>query len=60
MKTTDEHTQTVTITKKEYDDLIKAKNNLEYLEKLNESYEQKRNGRIITKTQEELEAMLDG
>ena len=50
----------VTISREEYEQLLKAKNNLEYLKKLDESYEQKRNGHIITKTEEELEALLNG
>lgn len=53
-------TETVTISREEYEQLLKAKSNLEYLKKLDESYEQKRAGHIITKTEEELEAMLNG
>lgn len=51
---------TVTIAKREYDDLVKAKKNLEYLEMLSESRQQMREGRVITKTWEELEAMANG
>ena len=49
--------QTVTITKEEYDQLIKAKNNLEYIKMLDRSFQQAREGKVIIKTWEELEAM---
>ncbi len=51
---------TVTILKSEYEELLKAKRNLEYLEKLSESRQQMREGKIVTKTWEELEAMANG
>ena len=49
----------VTIPKMEYDSLLKARQNLEYLEKLDRSQQQLREGRVIYKTMEELEAMLN-
>lgn len=56
----EKESRTVTIAKSEYDDLVKAKKNLEYLEMLSESRQQMREGRVITKTWEELEAMANG
>lgn len=50
----------VTITKQEYEDLLKAKRNLEYLEKLDRSEQQLREGKVVVKTWEELEAMANG
>ncbi|MBR1634643.1 MAG: hypothetical protein IJ682_06230 [Lachnospiraceae bacterium] len=50
----------VIITKEEYEDLQRAKRNLAYLEMLDESQEQLRQGKVITKTWEELEAMANG
>ncbi len=60
MKEIKEDQDTVTISRNEYEDLLKAKRNLEYVLMLDESYEQQREGRIITKTWEELEAMANG
>ena len=51
---------TITITRKEYEDLLKAKRNLDYVLMLAESDKQMREGKIITKTWEELEAMANG
>ena len=47
----------VIISEYEYQELKKAKNNLEYLEMLKESDWQKRHGKVVVKTMEELEAM---
>lgn len=40
-----------------YNELQKAKENLEYLMKLEESYKQLEEGKVVVKTMEELEAM---
>lgn len=40
-----------------YNELQKAKENLEYMMKLEESYKQLEEGKVIIKTMEELEAM---
>lgn len=53
-------TETVTISKEEYEQLLKAKSNLEYLEKLDRSEQQLREGKVIRKTWEELEEMANG
>ena len=53
-------TETVTISREEYEQLLKAKNNLEYLEKLDRSEQQLREGKVIRKTWEELEEMANG
>lgn len=53
-------TETVTISREEYEQLLKAKNNLEYLEKLDHSEQQLREGKVIRKTWEELEEMANG
>ena len=42
---------------KAYNELQKAKENLEYLKKLEESYKQLDEGKVVVKTMEELEAM---
>lgn len=42
-----------------YNELQKAKENLEYILKLEESYKQLEEGKIVVKTIEELEAMED-
>ena len=52
--------ETVTITKSEYEALLKAQRNLDYLNMLRESYDQMVQGKVITKTMEELEAMTNG
>ena len=44
---------------KTYNELQKAKRNLEYIMKLEESFKQLEEGRVVTKTIEELEAMAD-
>ena len=49
----------VIISKAEYEDLQKAKRNLAYLEMLDESAEQQRQGKVIVKTWEELDAMAN-
>ena len=52
--------ETVTISREEYEQLLKAKNNLEYLEKLDRSEQQLREGKVIRKTWEELKEMANG
>ena len=42
-----------------YNELQKAKENLEYLMKLEESHKQIKEGKVVVKTMEELEAMAD-
>ena len=42
-----------------YNELQKAKQNLEYMMKLEESFKQFDEGKVIVKTMEELEAMAD-
>lgn len=42
-----------------YNELQKAKQNLEYLMKLEESYRQLEEGKVIVKSMEELEAMAN-
>ena len=42
-----------------YNELQKAKQNLEYMMKLEESYKQLDEGKVIVKTMEELEAMAN-
>lgn len=42
-----------------YNELQKAKENLEYMLKLEESFKQLDEGKVIVKTMEELEAMAD-
>ena len=44
---------------KTYNELQKAKRNLEYIMKLEESFKQLEEGKVVTKTIEELEAMAD-
>lgn len=47
------------ISQKEYEELQKAKRNAEYLERIDKSFAQLDQGKIITKTIEELEAMAN-
>ena len=42
-----------------YNELIKAQKNLQYLMKLEESFKELDEGKIVTKTMEELEAIAD-
>lgn len=42
-----------------YNELQKAKQNLEYLMKLEESFKEFEEGKVVVKTMEELEAMAD-
>lgn len=44
---------------KAYNELQKAKENLEYLTKLEESYKELDEGKVVIKTMEELEAMAN-
>lgn len=52
-----ENKNVVVISETEYNNLLKAKKNAEYLAKLNRAEEQTKNGQIITKTMDELLAM---
>lgn len=54
-----ENKNVVIISEAEYNELAKAKRNAEYLESLNRSIRQVEEGRVITKTMEELIAMED-
>lgn len=47
----------VIISESEYNELEKAKRNVEYLAKLNRADEQVKNRQVVTKTMEELLAM---
>ncbi len=47
----------VMISEREYNELLRLKNNAEYSYKLNRSIEQARQGKVIEKSMEELEAM---
>ncbi len=68
-KATDNH-ETIIVTRKgeknvvlisleEYNAMIKALKNSEYLEKIDKSMEQIKEGKTVTKTLKELEAMAD-
>ena len=52
-----ENKNVVIISEKEYKELEKAKNNAAYLAMLDKSEEELRQGKVIVKTMEELEAM---
>ena len=54
-----ENKNVVIISEAEYNELAKAKKNAEYLAKLNKADEQIRNGKVVTKTMDELLAMED-
>ena len=54
-----ENKNVVIISEAEYNELTKAKKNVEYLAKLNRADEQTGNGQVITKTMDELLAMED-
>ena len=54
-----ENKNVVIISEAEYNELAKAKQNAEYLAKLNRADEQIRNGQVVTKTIDELLAMED-
>lgn len=54
-----ENKNVVIISEAEYNELAKAKENAEYLAKLNRADEQIRNGKVITKTIDELLTMED-
>lgn len=47
----------VLISESEYNELLRLKNNAEYLYKLDRSIRQAKEGRVISKTMEELEAL---
>lgn len=68
-KATDEH-ETVIVTRKDeknivimslenYNDMVKAVKNADYIDRLNRSMEQKLQGKVVTKSIEELEAVLN-
>ena len=47
----------VVLSEKEYNELEKARRNVEYLAMIDKSIEQIREGKVVVKTMEELEAM---
>lgn len=49
----------VIVSEQEYNELQKAKRNVEYLEKLDKSLEQLKHGEVVVKSMEELERMAD-
>ena len=49
----------VLISLKQYNELIKLARNVEYLNKIDKSMKQVEDGKVVTKTIEELEAMED-
>jgi antitoxin YefM len=49
----------VLISESEYNELLRLKENSEYLYKLNRSIQQAKEGKIVTKSFEELEAMAN-
>lgn len=49
----------VIVSEQEYNELQKAKNNEEYLAKLDRSFDQLNRGEVIVKSMEELEAMAN-
>lgn len=68
-KATDEH-ETVIVTRKDeknivimslenYNEMVKAVKNADYIDRLNRSMEQKLQGKVVTKSIEELEAVLN-
>lgn len=50
----------VIISEAEYNEMIKAKRNAEYLAMLDESIEQHKRGEVVVKTMAELEQMANG
>lgn len=50
----------VLIGEDEYNELLRIKHNAEYTDKLKKSVQQAKEGKIISKTMEELEAMENG
>nr|WP_302594771.1 type II toxin-antitoxin system Phd/YefM family antitoxin [uncultured Acetatifactor sp.] len=49
----------VIVSEEEYNNLLKAKRNEEYLKKLNHSFAQLDSGEVVHKSLEELRAMID-
>lgn len=49
----------VIVSEKEYNEMVKAKRNEEYLRKLDRSFAQLEQGEVIHKSLEELRAMID-
>lgn len=49
----------VMISESEYNEIIKAKRNAEYLEHLDRSFQQLERGEVVIKTMEELERLAD-
>ena len=54
-----ENQDLIVITKDEYKEFLRCKNNIDYLEKLDKSYKQLENGEVVIKSMEELEAMAN-
>lgn len=54
-----ENRNVVIVSEEDYKELEKAKRNIEYMKMLDESDRQLREGRVIVKTMEELEAMAN-
>lgn len=52
-----EENRNVVISEAEYNELKRAKKNVEYLEKLNRADKQNKNGQVVTKIMDELLAM---
>ena len=52
-----ENKNVVILSEKDYKELEKARNNAAYLQMLNKSDEELRQGKVVVKTMEELEAM---
>lgn len=50
----------IILPKAEYEKLIEDQNSLKFMKKMEHSMEQSRNGHVVVKTMEELEAMADG
>lgn len=50
----------VMISESEYNEMLKAKRNAEYLAMIDESIEQLKRGEVVVKTMEELEQMANG
>ena len=51
--------ETIVVSRKEYNELQRAKRNAEYLAKLDRSFAQLKQGEVVIKSMEELERMAD-
>jgi antitoxin YefM len=49
----------VMLSEKDYNEIIKAKQNAEYMEKIDRSFQQLAEGKVVVKTIEELEEMAE-